>query len=99
MTIKQLITYVRLLWKVKNLDIKMTKLDIERIKVFTYAYQIRQLQLENPEITKYIQEEDSNAWENFNINFEKLKMLDDYVKSLRGLEASKRGKNTGNSQT
>lgn len=99
MTIKQLIIYVRLLWKIKNLDIKMIKLDIERIKVFTDAYQIRVLQLKNPEIAEYIQQQDPDVWENFNTNFSKLNMLDDYVKSLRGLEASKHGKDTGNSQT
>lgn len=99
MTIKQLITYVRLLWKTKMLDVKLLQLDTHRLKVTTEAYKIKTMALKNPEIAELAQKYDPDIWEEFNIQFSKLYFLGDYVKTLKKWEEDMRGKNTGNPQT
>lgn len=99
MTIKQLITYARLLWKTKMLDVKLIQLDTHRLKVTTEAYKIKIMALKNSEIAELAQKYDSDIWEEFNIQFSKLYFLEDYVKILKKWEEDMRGKNTGNPQT
>lgn len=99
MMFKQLCQYASLLWKLKMLELKMIKLDIYRVKVYTEAYKICIAKLDKPEIAEVIEKYDPNIWNEFAVRFAMLRAIDRYVDELRKWEDKELGKDRSNPKT